>query len=96
MKATHPSEEKFLQKFKKLPESKKAQVLHFIDFLVRKKHPQSSEGNAYAARLEALRLKIRERGGILTGKSKDQVVKKLRAARETIWKEDYADHFGQQ
>lgn len=96
MKATHSSEEKFLQKFKKLPESRKTQVLDFIDFLARKKHPQSSEGYAYAASLEALRLKIREKGGLITGKSKDQVIKKLRATRETLWNEEYADRFGQQ
>jgi hypothetical protein len=55
-----------------------------------------SEGDAYAASLEALRLKIREKGGLVIGKRKDQVIKKLRATRETIWKEDYADRFGQQ
>jgi hypothetical protein len=96
MKKTHPSEEKFLQKFKKLPEVRKTQVLDFIDFLARKKPPQSSEGDAYAASLEALRLKIRDKGGLVIGKRKDQVIKKLRAARETIWKEDYAGRFGQQ
>ena len=96
MKATHPSEEKFLQKFKKLPEGRKTQVLDFIDFLAKKKLPQSREGDAYTTSLEALRSKIREKGGLLTGKSKDQVIKKLRATRETIWKEDYADHFRQQ
>ena len=47
------------------------------------------------ANLEALRMKIRERGGLITGKSKDQVIKELRAIRENLWKEDYADHFGQ-
>ena len=96
MKSTHPSDEKFLQKFKKLPETRKTQVLDFLDFLARKKPPQPSEGDVYAANLEALRMKIRERGGLITRKSKDQVVKKLRATRKTIWKEDYADHFGQQ
>ena len=54
-----------------------------------------SEGDAYAGSLEALRLKIREKGGLITGKSKEEVIKKLRATRETLWKEDYADRFGQ-
>ncbi len=96
MKATHPIEQEFLQKFKKLPEGRKTQVLDFIDFLARKKSKESSEGESYAANLEALRLKIRQRGGLLRGKSKDQVIKKLRATREQVWKEDYASHFGQQ
>jgi hypothetical protein len=96
MKATHPSEEKFLQKFKKLPETRKNQVLDFMDFLARKKPRESSEGDVYAASLEALRLKIQEKGGLIRKKGKDQVIKKLRATRETIWKEDYADHFRQQ
>jgi len=96
MKATHPSEDKILLKFRKLPEYRKSEVLDFIDFLSRKKHTAAGEGNAYAASLEALRMKIREKGGLITGKSKDQVVKKLRATRETLWKEDYADRFGQQ
>jgi hypothetical protein len=89
MKATQFSEDKLLQKFKKLPESRKIQVLDFIDFLARKKVLQSSEGDAYAASLESLRLKIREKGGIIGGRSKAQVVKKLRASRETIWKESF-------
>ena len=86
MKMTHPLEENFVQKFKKLPESRQTQVLDFIDFLARKKPSQPSEGDAYAASLEALRLKIREKGGLVIGKRKDQVIKKLRATRETIWK----------
>ncbi len=96
MKATHLSEEKLVEKFKKLSESRKAQVLDFIDFLARKKSPPSSEGDAYAASLEALRLKIREKGGLIKRRSRDQVIKKLRATRGSIWKEVYADHFGQQ
>ena len=96
MKATHASEEKLLEKFKKLPEGRRAQVLDFIDFLARKKSLRSSEGDAYAASLEALRSKIREKGGLIRGTSKDQVIKKLRATRETVWREDYADHFRQQ
>ncbi len=96
MKATHPSEEKFLQKFKKLPEERKSEVLDFIDFLSKKKAAPVTEGDAYAASLEVLRMKIRKKGGIITGNSKEQVIKKLRATRETLWKEDYADRFGQQ
>jgi len=95
MKTTSPSEEKFLQKFRKLPEDRKSEVLDFIDFLSRRKAAQGTEGDSYAASLETLRMKIRERGGLITGKSKDQVIKKLRATRETLWKEDYADRFGQ-
>jgi hypothetical protein len=96
MKTNHLSEEKILQKFKKLPESRKIQVLDFIDFLARKKLSQPIEGDAYATSLETLRLKIRARGGLIKGKTKHQVIKRLRATREAIWKEDYADHFGQQ
>jgi Protein of unknown function (DUF2281) len=96
MKTTPLSEEKIFEKFKKLPESRKIQVLDFIDFLARKRPQPSSEGDAYAASLEALRLKIRARGGLITGKSNHEVIKRLRATRETIWKENYADHFGQQ
>ncbi len=96
MKAIHPSEEKFLQKFRKLPEDRKSEVLNFIDFLSRKKYAPVSEGDVYGANLEALRKKIRERGGLITGKTNDEVIKKLRATRETLWKEDYADRFGQQ
>jgi hypothetical protein len=95
MKATHPPEDKVLQKFRKLPEHRKSEVLDFIDFLSRKKHEPAGEGDAYAASLEALRMKIREKGGLITGKSKDQVIKKLRTTRETLWKENYADRFGQ-
>ena len=95
MKKTHPSEEKFLQKFRKLPEDRKSEVLDFIDFLSRKKKAPVTEGDAYGAKLEALRRKIRERVGVITGKSKDQVIKELRATRESLWKEDYADRFGQ-
>jgi len=94
MKTTELGEGKILQKFKKLPENRKIQVLDFIDFLARKKPQSSNEGDGYAASLEALRLKIRARGGLITGKSKDQVIKRLRATREAIWKENYADHFG--
>ena len=96
MKTYHLLEQKILQKFKKLPESRKIQVLDFIDFLARKQPPQPIEGDAYAASLEALRLKIRARGGLIMGKTKHQVIKRLKAARETIWKEGLCDHFGQQ
>ena len=95
MKTPHPTEEKFLQKFKKLSEDRKSEVIDFIDFLSRKKQSPASEGDGYEANLEALRLKIREKGGIITGRSKEQVIKKLRATRETLYKEDYADRFGQ-
>jgi hypothetical protein len=84
MKTTHPLEEKLLQKFKRLPEGRKRQVLDFIDFLARKKPLEAREGDDYAASLETLRLKIRGKGGLDIGKRKDQVIKKLRATRETI------------
>ncbi len=95
MKATHSLEEKFLRKFRKLPVDRKAEVLDFIDLLSRRKAESVTEGGAYEANLEVLRMKIRERGGLITGKSKDQVIKELRETRETLWKEGYADHFGQ-
>ena len=96
MKALRPSEERVLQKFKKLPEGRKAQVLDFIDFLARKQSSEAKEGDTYAASLEALRLKIQKKGGLIRGKSKGQLIKQLRATRETLWKEDYAGHFRQQ
>jgi hypothetical protein len=96
MKATHPSEDKLLEKFRKLPEDRKSEVLDFMDFLAGKKPPKLTEGDAYAASLAALRFKIREKGGLIAGKGKDQVIRKLRTARETLWKDDYADRFGQQ
>ena len=65
------------------------------NFLSRRKAVPVTEGDAYNANLEVLRKKIRERGGLITGKSKDQVIKELKVIRETLWKEDYADHFGQ-
>jgi len=95
MKATDPSEEKSLRKFRKLPDDRKSEVLDFIDFMSRRKVASGPQGDPYGENLEALRMKIRERGGLVAGKNKDQVIKKLRATREAIWKEDYADHFGQ-
>ena len=94
MKATHHLEEKFLRKFRKLRADRKSEVLDFICFLSRKKAVSVIERDAHGANLEALRMKMRERGGLITGKTKDQVIKELRATRETLWKEDYADHFG--
>ena len=95
MKATHPLEEKFLRKFRKLPEDRKSEVLDFIDFLSRRKAAPANEGDAYEEKLGVIRMKIREGGGLITGKSKEQVIKQLRATRETLWKKDYADHFRQ-
>ena len=95
MKGTDPSEEKFLRKFRKLPDDRKSEVMDFIDFMSTRKVASGHQGDPYGENLEALRMKIRERGGLVTGKNKDQVIKKLRATRQAIWKEDYADHFGQ-
>jgi hypothetical protein len=55
-----------------------------------------TEGDAYAASLEALRFKIREKGSLIAGKGKNHVIRKLRTTRKTLWKDDYADRFGQQ
>ncbi len=96
MKATRPAEDKLLQKFRKLPEDRKSEVLDFMDFLTRRKPPKLTEGDAYAASLEALRFKIREKGSLIAGKGKNQVIRKLRTTRKTLWKDDYADRFGQQ
>ena len=94
MEATQALDKKVLQKFRKLPDDRKMQVLDFIEFLARKKREPLSEGDAYAASLETLRLKIREKGGLFVGKSKDQLIEELRATRESLWDEDYAGHFG--
>lgn len=94
MEATQALDKKVLQKFRKLPDDRKMQVLDFIEFLARKKREPQSEGDAYAASLETLRLKIREKGGLFVGKSKDQLIEELRATRESLWDEDYARHFG--
>jgi hypothetical protein len=96
MEATQPLDKKLLQKFRKLPDDRKIQVLDFIEFLAKRKRPPLSEGDAYAESLETLRLKIREKGGLFVGKKKDQVIQELRATRERLWDEDYAGHFGQQ
>jgi Protein of unknown function (DUF2281) len=50
MKATHPSEEKFLRKFRKLPDDRKSEVLDFIDFLTRRRGasvPQGKSGTLF-------------------------------------------------
>ncbi|MFP3911400.1 MAG: DUF2281 domain-containing protein [Desulfobacteraceae bacterium] len=96
MEATQALDKKVLQKFRELPDDRKMQVLDFIEFLARKNREPQSEGDAYAASLETLRLKIREKGGLFVGKSKDQLIEELRATRESLWDEDYAGHFGQQ
>ena len=89
------SEEKIIRKLRKLPEDRKLQVLDFVEFLSKKGRPVTKEGDAYGTNLETLRLKIRERGGLFAGQSSSQIIERLRATREEVWKEDYADHFGQ-
>jgi hypothetical protein len=95
MEATQPLDKQLIEEFSKLPDQRKMQVLDFIDFLATKKPQPLSEGDAYEASLETIRLKMREKGGLFVGKSKNQIIEELRATRESLWDEDYAGHFGQ-
>jgi hypothetical protein len=89
------NEEKILVKLKELSEEKKKNVLDFIDFLkcVSKIPKGKRESEEYSYWLEELRKKIELRGGLYPGKTEEEILQDLRRTRETIWNEDYEDHF---
>jgi hypothetical protein len=90
-------EEKILLKLRELPENKMAEVLDFVDFLrTRIVSRREKEGEEYSYYLATLRKKIQNRGGLALGKTQEKRLKKLRRTRESVWKEDYENHFRHQ
>ena len=90
-------EEKILLKLRELPENKMAEVLDFVDFLrTRIVSRREKEGEEYSYYLAALRKKIQGRGGLAPGKTQEKRLEKLRRTRESVWKEDYKNHFRHQ
>jgi uncharacterized protein YqgQ len=90
-------EEKILLKLRELPENKMAEVLDFVDFLItRIVLRREKEGEEYSYYLATLRKKIQDRGGLALGKTQDKRLEKLRRTRESVWKEDYENHFRHQ
>ena len=88
-------EEKLLLKLREIPEDRRGEVLDFMDFLrTRIVSKRATEGLEYSYYLMELRKKIRERGGLKLGKTKGEVVEKLRDTREAVWKENYENNFG--
>ena len=89
------NEEKFILKLRELPEEKRVEVLDFIDFLRISKVGLNGkrEGEEYSYYLATLRKKIQDRGGLGSGKTKEEILQELRKTRETVWKENYEDHF---
>lgn len=86
------SEEKIIFRLRELPEEKKSEVLDFINFL-RTSRIKEKKGDEFSYYLEKLRKKIKEHGGLKLGKTKDEILQKLRETREIVWKENYEDHF---
>jgi hypothetical protein len=90
-------EEKILLKLRELPENKMAEGLDFVDFLrTRIVSRREKEGEEYSYYLATLRKKIQNRGGLALGKTQEKRLKKLRRTRESVWKEDYENHFRHQ
>lgn len=90
-------EEKILLKLRELPENKMAEVLDFVDFLrTRIVSRIEKEGEEYSYYLATLRKKIQDRGGLAQGKTQEKRLEKLRRTRESVWKEDYENHFRHQ
>jgi hypothetical protein len=90
-------EEKILLKFRELPGGKREEVLDFIDFLrAQSVLKKEKEGEEYSHYLETLRKKIRDRGGLKLGKTREDRMLKLKDTRESLWKENYANRFGHQ
>lgn len=89
------NEEKIILKLRELPEEKRVEVIDFIDFLRRSilSPKRKIKGEEYSYYLAELRIKIQNRGGLGLGKSKEEVLEKLRKTREKVWKEDYENHF---
>ena len=91
-------EKKILFKLRELPEEKRGEVLDFIDFLsaTQISSKGKNEGEEYSYYLATLRKKIRARGGLELGKTQEKKLQKLRRIRESVWKEDYENHFRHQ
>ena len=91
-------EEKILLKLRELPEEKRVEVLDFIDFLRSSQisSKRENDGEEYSYYLATLRKNIRARGGLGLGKTQEERLEKLRRTRESVWKEDYENHFGHQ
>ena len=90
-------EEKILLKLRELPENKMVEVLDFVDFLrTRIVSRREKEGEEYSYYLATLRKKIQDRGGLAPGKTQEKRLEKLRRTRESVWKEDYENHFRHQ
>lgn len=91
-------EEKILLKLRELPKEKRVEVLDFIDFLraYQISSKRENEGKEYSYYLATLRKKIRARGGLGLGKTQEERLQKLRRIRESVWKEDYENHFRHQ
>lgn len=87
-------EEKILLKLRELPENKMAEVLDFVDFLrTRIVSRREKEGEEYSYYLATLRKKIQDRGGLAMGKTQEKMLEELRRTRESVWKENYENHF---
>jgi len=95
---TNQYEEKILLKLRELPREKKLEVSDFIDFLrtSQMRSKKENEGEEYSYYLATLRKKIRERGGLELGKTQAERLRKLRRTRESVWKENYENHFRHQ
>ncbi|MBI4689443.1 MAG: DUF2281 domain-containing protein [Nitrospirae bacterium] len=89
-------EEKIVLKIRELPNDKRVEVLDFIDFLTtsQKASKEEKEADDYAFYLKKLRKRIHDCGGLRLGKNAEGIIQHLRKTRETIWKEEYEDHFG--
>jgi len=91
------NEEKILLKLRELPEDKRAEVLDFLDFLrFRIISRRQEEGQEYSYYLAILRQKIRDRGGLELGKTREERIQKLRDTRDSVWKDNYENRFGHQ
>lgn len=87
-------EEKILLKLRELPENKMAEVLDFVDFLrTRIVSRREKEGEEYSYYLATLRKKIQDRGGLAMRKTQEKMLEELRRTRESVWKENYENHF---
>lgn len=89
-------EEKAILMLRELPEDKKGAVLDFIDFLKNRSQSPKKDGEEYSYYLNTLRKKIREKGSLGLGKTREKNLQKLRKIRESVWKENYENHFGHQ
>lgn len=90
------NEEKVILKLRELPAGRKNEVIDFIDFLVTSRGmvKGKKEAEEYSYYLQKLRKKIQKRGGLGLGSSPEKILQSLRKTRESVWKEEYENHFG--